>query len=107
MRIVHDWLEQTAPAIAYAITAAVSIIDFEGVIIDGLLPAPLTHDLTRRVDAEMQRLDLEGLSIPRLHAGSIGNKARALGGAFLPFYTHFAPDRSILISGENNVFNAF
>ncbi|MEZ5477999.1 MAG: ROK family transcriptional regulator [Thiolinea sp.] len=85
VRIVHDWLEQTAPAIAYAITAAVSIIDFEGVIIDGLLPAPLTHDLTRRVDAEMQRLDLEGLSIPRLHAGSIGNKARALGGAFLPF----------------------
>lgn len=104
---ITHWLHQVAPAIAYAITAAVSVIDFEGVIIDGGLPASLTRELTAQVEQEMHRLNLEGLNPPRLYAGLLGNKARALGGAFLPFYTNFSPDRSILISSEDSTFDVF
>jgi len=105
--IFQAWVQQAAAAIAYAVVAAASLIDFEGVIIDGLLPARLTKQLTGAVQTEMEKLDIEGLILPKLCAGTIGNDARALGGAFLPFYTNFAPDRSILISSEDNIFQAF
>ncbi|MEZ5536067.1 MAG: ROK family transcriptional regulator [Thiolinea sp.] len=105
--VIGDWLQSVAPAIAYAITAAISVIDFEGVIIDGLLPAALTRELTEKTEQEMQHLNLEGLNTPQLFAGDMGNEARALGGAFLPFYTNFSPDRSILISSESNSFDGF
>ncbi len=105
--LFHEWVQQVAPAIAYAIVSSVSIIDFEGVIIDGLLPSSLTRQLTSAVGEAIRNLDVEGLILPKLAAGTIGNDARALGGAFLPFYTNFAPDRSILISSEDNVFHAF
>lgn len=105
--IFDEWLAHAAPAIAYAIGAAVSIIDFEGVIIDGILPPELTKTVTDAIRSSMQRLDLEGLTIPKLVAGSIGNDARALGGAFLSFYTNYNPDRNILISSAQNVSHAF
>ncbi|MEZ5449169.1 MAG: hypothetical protein R3E89_09275 [Thiolinea sp.] len=105
--VFENWVKQAAPAIAYAIASSVSIIDFEGVIIDGLLPSELTARLTNAVSAAINNLDTEGLVLPKLVAGTIGNDARALGGAFLPFYTNFTPDRSILISGENSVFHDF
>ena len=105
--LFHTWAQKTAAAIAYAIVAASSLLDFEGVIIDGLLPPRLTQQLTDYIHLEMQTLDTEGLILPKLSAGSIGNDARALGGAFLAFYTNFAPDRSILISSEDNFLQAF
>lgn len=105
--IFDQWLNTAAPAIAYAIVAAVSVIDFEGVIIDGLFPPALTKKLTDAVQVSMKQLDLEGLTLPKMNAGTIGNDARALGGAFLSFYTNFTPDRNILISGEQNVSHAF
>ncbi len=105
--IFQAWAQQAAAAIAYAVVASASLIDFEGVIIDGLLPPRLTKHLTDTVQTEMEKLDIEGLILPKLSAGTIGNDARALGGAFLPFYTNFAPDRSILISSEDNIFQAF
>ena len=105
--IFDEWLAHAAPAIAYAIGSAVSIIDFEGVIIDGVLPPELVKTVTDAIRSSMQRLDLEGLTIPKLVAGTIGNDARALGGAFLSFYTNYNPDRNILISGAQNVSHAF
>lgn len=105
--IFQAWLDKAAAAIAYAVVASASLLDFEGVIIDGLLPARLTQQLADQVRIEINKLDIEGLVLPKLSAGRIGNDARALGGAFLPFYTNFAPDRSILISSEDNIFQAF
>ena len=102
-----QWLNQAAPAIAHAIAAAVSVIDFEGVIIDGSFPPELTQQLTHAVSDSMQPLDLEGLTLPRIVAGTMGNDARVVGGAFLTFYTNFTPDRNILISSAQNVSHAF
>lgn len=105
--IFQAWAQQAGSAIAYAVVASASLIDFEGVIIDGLFPPHLTQYLSNTVETEMAKLDIEGLVLPKISAGTIGNDARALGGAFLPFYTNFAPDRSILISSEDNIFQAF
>jgi predicted NBD/HSP70 family sugar kinase len=97
LSIYTDWLDKTAAAIAFAINAAVSVIDFEGVIIDGALPSALVEQLTGAVDQALNKLDSEGLVRPQLLSGSIGNDARALGGAILPLYSNFAPDREVLL----------
>lgn len=104
---IQQWLLQTAHAIAYAITASVSIIDLEGVIIDGSLPRLITQQLTQAVQQAITQHDTEGLILPKVVAGEIGNDARALGGAFLPFYTNFAPERSLLISSASHTFANF
>ena len=107
IEIMDNWVAQSSSAIAYAIVSSMSVIDFDGVIIDGLMPKPLTEELTQQTEAAIQKFDLEGLCVPQLKAGSIGNRARALGGAFLPFYTHFTPDRDLLVSSEKHIFSAF
>ena len=44
--------------------------------------------------------DARGLTRPRLLAGSIGADARAMGGALLPLYAHFAPNRELFLTTE-------
>ena len=39
----------------------------------------------------------EGVAQPTLLAGTIGSDARALGGAWLPLYANFAPDRDLFL----------
>ena len=95
--IFADWFDKTAAAIAFAVTAAASVIDFEGAVIDGAFPASLVDRLVRAVDSHLETMDLEGLIRPRIHGGAIGNDARALGGAILPLYASFAPDRDVLL----------
>jgi hypothetical protein len=34
---------------------------------------------------------------PRVLAGTIGSDARAIGGALLPLYANFAPDRDLFL----------
>jgi predicted NBD/HSP70 family sugar kinase len=95
--IFASWLQQTAAAIAFAVTTAISIVDFQGVIIDGALPLALIEQLVSAIETEMAGIDQEGLVRPQLLPGSIGNDARALGGAILPLYSNFAPDREVLL----------
>jgi hypothetical protein len=45
----------------------------------------------------LQRYDWEGVAQPALMAGTIGSDARALGGALLPLYANFAPDRDLFL----------
>ena len=45
----------------------------------------------------LERYDWEGVARPQLLAGTIGSDARALGGAWLPLYASFAPDRELFI----------
>ncbi|MCB1715895.1 MAG: ROK family transcriptional regulator [Candidatus Competibacteraceae bacterium] len=93
----ETWLQNAAAAIAFAITSAISIIDFEGVIIDGIFPSTTILQLVTLIEDALDRMDLEGLLRPRLVAGTLGNDARALGGAILPLYSNFAPDRDVLL----------
>lgn len=95
--IFEYWLQHSAAAIAFAITAATSVIDFEGVVIDGALPVSLIQRLIDAVKQALGEMDMEGLVHPQLVSGSIGNEARALGGAILPLYSNFAPDREVLL----------
>lgn len=95
--VTRDWLGDAAPGVAFAVHAAACLLDLEGVILDGSFDAALRDALIVEVDAELARQDWEGVTRPTLLAGTIGSDARAIGGALVPLYAHFAPDRDLFL----------
>jgi predicted NBD/HSP70 family sugar kinase len=93
---LDDWIEETASALAYAMVAAISVIDFEAIVIDGALPATVRERLTARTAQVFTGLDRRGLSDVDIVSGSIGADAGSIGGAALPLIKHFARDREVL-----------
>ncbi len=84
-----DWFARAGEALAYAIVAGASIIDFEAAIIDGWMPGSARRRLVGAVQDALSRIDVEGLKIPSVREGTVGIHARALGGASLPLSERF------------------
>jgi predicted NBD/HSP70 family sugar kinase len=99
---LDEWIEETAQALAIACLAAISVIDFEAIIIDGAMPIAVRARLVDRVAEIYETLDRRGLVDPTIKAGSIGADARALGGAALPLIANFARDREVLFKEPPN-----
>ena len=99
-KIIREWIDNASKAIAHAAVSATSVIDFDGIIIDGSLSPDTVHELVDRTKEAHLNLDLEGLIVPQIVPGSIGANARALGGALLPLYSSFAPDRQVFRKAE-------
>ncbi|HEY3623598.1 MAG TPA: ROK family transcriptional regulator [Roseiarcus sp.] len=93
---LDGWIEDAASALAYATVAAISVIDFEAIVIDGALPATVRERLTARTAQVFSGLDRRGLSDVDIVSGSIGADAGSIGGAALPLIKHFARDREVL-----------
>jgi predicted NBD/HSP70 family sugar kinase len=91
-----EWIEQAAQALAVLAASAMSVIDFEAIVIDGAFPAEVRRRLTAAATIDLARLDQQGLTPVRVLEGTIGFDARAVGGAALPQVFGFAPDREIL-----------
>ena len=91
------WLDQSAPAVALAINSAACLLDLESVILDGSFSRDLQARLLTAIDAALNRYSWEGVNRPALQGGTIGSDARALGGALLPLYANFAPDRDLFL----------
>lgn len=83
------WIEDAGRALAYAIVAASSVIDFEAAVIDGWLPKPVRARLVEAVQQEIMGIDVEGLRLPQVQEGTVGHNARALGAASLPLSDRF------------------
>ena len=90
------WIEEASHALAYACVAAISVIDFAAIVIDGAMPTSVRDRLTLRVAERVESLDRRGLSDVAILPGVIGADARALGGAALPLIANFARDREVL-----------
>jgi predicted NBD/HSP70 family sugar kinase len=90
------WIEEASRALAYACVAAISVIDFAAIIIDGAMPTQVRDRLTARVAERVEALDRRGLSDVAIMPGAVGPDARALGGAALPLIANFARDREVL-----------
>ncbi len=95
--IFDAWLQRTVDALARAVVSAMSVVDFEEVVIDGLLhPAWRRRVVDRLADAYHQ-VDCTGLSPIEIAMGSIGPQARVLGAALLPLIGRFSPDTDLLV----------
>jgi len=95
-----QWVGQAARAIAMAIASASCVLDPEGVIVDGSCSRMLLDQLLAAIADAVELYDWEGVQRPQVQAGTIGSDARALGGALLPLYANFAPDRELFLKLE-------
>jgi predicted NBD/HSP70 family sugar kinase/biotin operon repressor len=93
---LDDWIVEAAQAIAHAVTAASSVIDFPAAVVDGAFPAPVRDRLVAAIAAAMETHDRQGLSPVRILPGTIGPAAREIGGGSLPLFANFAMDREVL-----------
>ncbi|TIW40408.1 MAG: ROK family protein, partial [Mesorhizobium sp.] len=86
---LDDWIACASEALAYAIVAASSVIDFEAAVIDGWMPKAVRRRLVDAVVEAIGKIDGEGLKLPAIREGTVGIHARALGGASLPLSERF------------------
>ncbi|MDE0112109.1 MAG: ROK family transcriptional regulator [Albidovulum sp.] len=94
---VRKWADYAARALAIGILSAISTFDFDAVVIDGDLPSEVREYLVERLRESLDEQDFTGLVRPELLVGDLGNRARALGGALLPFYSNYVPERDLLV----------
>lgn len=97
----ETWVDTAAPALARAIAAGLSIIDFEAVVIDGVTNPDWRKRVAERVTRELDAVNRTGLAPASLVEGTIGRPARVLGAALLPLHARFSPDAELLVRGPN------
>ena len=64
---------------------------------DGSLSRGLLLLLRQELDMSLQSYNWEGVTQPDVLLGTMGADARAMGGALLPLYSSFAPDRELFL----------
>ncbi len=100
--IFSDWMHPAAEALARAVVAAVSVVDFEVVIVDGVLRPDWRSRVVSQVAQAYGKFDSTGLSPVEIESGSIGPKARVIGAAMLPLIARFSPDTELLVKTTRN-----
>lgn len=96
---VHEWMLDCAESLVFAIHSSTSILDLEKIVIDSDLPRYLLIELINIVDRKLQSSKKKYDFLPKLQLGTLGEDAIAIGGAFLPLYFHFAPDKTVILKG--------
>lgn len=88
-RLQHAWLENTAQGLAFAIQCAMSLLDLQGIYIDGAIPLDVKQKLVRQTQYVLNKQGLRGLSHVQLDAGSMGSNAPSIGSANVPLVANF------------------
>ncbi|MBT9486723.1 MAG: ROK family transcriptional regulator [Rubrivivax sp.] len=95
--LTRAWLAQAGAAVALAVNSAACLLDLEAVVLDGSFSPALRGALQAAVQSALNGYDWRGVVRPAVLPGTIGSDARALGGALLPLYANFAPDRDLFL----------
>ncbi len=91
------WMRESCPALAASIASASALLDLEVVVIDGEIDRALLREVIGRTGDALDAFDWQGMTRSRLVEGQIGPDARAMGGAILPLYAHFAPKHELFL----------
>jgi len=97
---LEAWIDEAAAGLAQAIAGALSVIDFEAVVIDGAFPADVRRRLVERTIERYADMNRQGLTEAAIVEGTIGRDARAIGGAAMPLLAAFACDFDVLLMGS-------
>lgn len=87
--LTDAWAAEAGNAIAHAAHAAMAVIDFEAIKVDGWMPQALREHLVAQVRTRMDGLDFTGLERPTVELGTVGPDARSLGAASQPLLARF------------------
>lgn len=96
--VLDRWIDEATDSLAYAVASIVSVIDFEGVVIDGAFPAEVRQRIVAGTIEKFTRLNPSGIAPVVIREGSIGSDARVMGAASLPLLAEYARDRNILFN---------
>ena len=91
------WLERAEQALLHAIACATSVIDFEHVVIDSIMPRPALEQLVNRLRAGSVLPGRTGPLTVEFREGTIGPRARVIGAAMLPLISEFSPQQELLV----------
>ena len=95
--LFNRWSNDAGNALAYAIISGQSFFDLNEIVIDGSIKRDLLERLIDKVESSFTRYDMQGITVPSVRAGSLGNDARAIGGSVLPFHEQFGLDQSLIL----------
>ena len=90
------WIEQATDSLSMAIGSAISVIDFEAVVIDGACPNWVRSALVERTREKFKKMEMQGVAPVEIVEGQIGSEASVLGAASLPLLAGFSRDRDLL-----------
>lgn len=94
------WIDMAGKAIAQAVVASASVVDFEAAIIDGWMPKNVRARVVEAVRKHARTFDLEGLALPAILEGTVGIHARSLGAASLPLADRFLLGQKLFRKGN-------
>ena len=104
--VFNNWMRRTVPALSHAIISATSVIDFQEVVIDGLLCPTWRQRIVNAVSKACAKFNHAGLSPFEIAIGSIGPSARVMGAALMPLIQRFSPDSDLLVKTGKNLRSA-
>jgi predicted NBD/HSP70 family sugar kinase len=87
---LQTWIEASAHGLAQASQNAMSLLDLDGVIIEGAMPSTVKLQLIEKTQSVLSTLDSRGLSPIIVCAGKVGPKAQSIGSANLPLLANYA-----------------
>lgn len=90
------WIRETGEALAQAVVASASVIDFGAAVIDGGFPPWVRKRIVEATITAIGKLDLQGVVMPEVIEGAVGSQARAIGGASLPIFARYLIDQNVL-----------
>ena len=104
--VFNNWMRRAVPALSHAIISATSVIDFQEVVIDGLLCPTWRQRIVNAVSKTCEKFNHAGLSPFEIAIGSIGPSARVMGAALMPLIQRFSPDSDLLVKTGKNLRSA-
>lgn len=87
--LVQPWLDRAARALAHAVVSTVAVSESPLVIIDGSFPPTVHSLLIDKVRRHVSHINVAGIEIPAIRAGTLGSVSRALGAASTILSHHF------------------
>ncbi len=94
------WVAETARGIALAANVSACVLDIDAVLVDGSFCRALQQHLLQATNEALNLYNWEGIYRPEVQGGTVGPDARAIGGALMPLYANFAPDREVFLKLE-------
>lgn len=96
--VLDRWINLTTDSLALAIYAAISVIDFHNIVIDGAFPPDVRAKVVQQTREKVEKLNMPGVAAVEIVEGKIGSAARVMGAASLPLLADYARDRDILFN---------
>lgn len=93
---LDGWIDETTDRLAVAAMSAISVIDFQAIVIDGAFPPAVRSRIVAGIKAKVATFDWQGLAPVEIVEGAVGASAREIGGATLPLLANYARDREVL-----------